>query len=518
MKYVSVEEMIAIEEEADASGHTYARMMEHAGKGLAEVIHGEYGAREEASVLALVGSGNNGGDALVALDYLAGWGWKVTALILRAREEDDPLVARVRKAGGKIKEWQEDWNAGDVRDLLSANDVLVDGVLGTGIHLPVRGELGDRMALLRHTLEDLEPRPAVVAVDCPSGVDTDSGQVDKVCIPADITVTMAAVKQGLLKFPAFRVLGDLRLVDIGLPDGLGAYESIRREVVGRSWVKEVLPDRPLNSHKGTFGTALIVAGSRPFTGAAVLCGRGAYRAGAGLVTLAVPEPLHAILAGNLAECTWLPLPHEDGFISRKALDVILNNLDGVSSLVVGPGFGTMETTGTLLIYLLQQNKLPPVVIDADGLKLLSEEGDWAERIAAPAVLTPHPGEMSVMTGLSTHEIQSDRVNIAEDYARQWGHVVVLKGAHTVIASPRGETKILPLATSALASAGTGDVLAGVIAGLMAQGMPPFQAAAAGAWLHAQAGIAAADRLGNPASVMAGDVVHSLVDVFNWVVK
>lgn len=518
MKYVSVEEMIAIEKEADASGHTYARMMEHAGRGLAEVIHEEYAALEEPSALALVGSGNNGGDALVALDYLAGWGWKVTALILRAREEDDPLVTRVRKAGGEIKAWQEGWNAGDVQDLLSANAVLIDGVLGTGIHLPVRGELGERLDLLRRTLEELEARPAVVAVDCPSGVDTDSGQVDEVCIPADITVTMAAVKQGLLKFPAFRVLGDLRLVDIGLPKGLEAYESIHREVVDRDWMEEVLPDRPLNSHKGTFGTALIVAGSQPFTGAAALCARGAYRAGAGLVTLAVPEPLYALLAGSLVECTWLPLPHQDGFISRKALEVIQNNLDGVSSLVVGPGFGTRETTGTLLIYLLQQSKLPPVVVDADGLKLLSEEGGWAERIAAPAVLTPHPGEMSVMTGLSTDEIQSDRVNIAEEYARQWGHVVVLKGAHTVIAGPQGETKILPLATSALASAGTGDVLAGVIAGLLAQGMSPFQAAAAGAWLHAQAGIAAANRHGNPASVVAGDVAHSLVDVLSWVEK
>ncbi len=515
MKYVSVEEMIAIEKESHASGHTYARMMEHAGKGLAEVIHEEYGYGEEKSALALVGSGNNGGDALVALDYLASWEWEVTALILRAREEEDPLVKRVLQAGGSVQSWEEGWNAEDGQDLLPGRTVVIDGVLGTGIRLPVRGELGDRLDRVRRRLEGMEQRPAVVAVDCPSGVDTDTGQVDPVCIPADITVTMAAVKQGLLKFPAFGVLGDLRLVGIGLPEGLGSYESIQREVVGAEWVKGVLPDRPLNSHKGTFGTALIVAGSQPFTGAAALCARGAYRVGTGLVAMALPDLLHPALAGQLMETTWIPLPHEGGFLNEKAAKALREEMGRETAVLLGPGFGRKECTLAFLRRFLEADQLPPLVLDADGLKLLTRVPGWQEKLPSPAVLTPHPGEMAVMSGLTTAEIQEDRVGCAERFAAEWGHIVVLKGAHTVVASPQEGTKILPLATSALASAGTGDVLAGVIVGLMAQGIAPFQAAAAGAWLHAQAGMAAADRLGNEASVLAGDVAHSLVDVLGW---
>lgn len=515
MKYVSVEEMVRIEKESDARGHTYPEMMEHAGRGLAEIVHQEYAHLDPRRVLALVGPGNNGGDALVALDYLASWGWSCTALFVGSREEDDPLVERVREAGGRLLLPGELGQPSDVVELLSSMEVVLDGVLGTGIRLPVRGEIKENLERFKEALEEMDHRPDVIAVDCPSGVDTDSGDVDPVTIPARITVTMAAVKQGLLKFPAFTYVGDLRTVDIGLPPGLEAVQAVQREVIFPDWVRARFPARPRDSHKGTFGTVMVIAGSVPYSGAAALSAQGAYRVGAGLVTLAVPQPLHPMLAGSLPETTWLPLPHQEGFISKKALDVIVNNLEGVSSLVVGPGFGKQETTGTFLIYLLQQDHLPPVVVDADGLKLLSGEGGWSERISAPAVLTPHPGEMSVMTGLSTAEIQADRVGVAEEYATKWGHVLVLKGAHTVIASPQGSTRIIPIASSALASAGTGDVLAGTIAGLIACGMEPFPAASAGAWIHAQAGVFAAERLGNEASVMAGDVLDSLADVISW---
>jgi len=339
--------------------------------------------------------------------------------------------------------------------------------------------------------------------------------VDPVTIPAEITVTMAAFKQGLLAFPAFEYVGDLRLVGIGLPEGIEAYQSIQREVVAADWVKENLPARPLNSHKGTFGTALIIAGSMLYSGAAALASQGAYRIGAGLVSLAVPQPLHSGLVGVLPETTWIPLPHQDGFISTPAADVIQGHLQRADALLLGPGFGTEETTQDFIDRLLALDPLPPLVIDADGLKLLTRLQDWSGRTPSPAVLTPHPGEMSVMSGLSTEAIQRDRVGTAERFAAEWGHVVVLKGAHTVIASPGGETKIIPLASSALATAGTGDVLAGVIVGLIAQGMDPFRAAAAGAWIHAQAGMAAAARLGSEAAVMAGDVADSLVDVLGW---
>jgi ADP-dependent NAD(P)H-hydrate dehydratase / NAD(P)H-hydrate epimerase len=513
MKYVSVAEMIAIEKEADASGHTYDQMMEHAGRGLAEIVRDAYSQLVEKSALGLVGSGNNGGDTLVAFAYLQEWGWQTTAYIVRPRPENDPLVDRFLSAGGVFLTIEADHGYAKLRAALESHALILDGILGTGIHLPLRGPIAEVLALVGQRLAEMQNPPPVVAVDCPSGVDCDSGKAAPEGLPAEITVTMAAIKQGLLKFPAFKLVGDLRLVGIGLPAGLSAYETIRRKVVDGDWARQVLPQRPLDGHKGTFGTVLVVGGSLNYSGAVLLAGEAAFRSGAGWVTLAVPEPLHAALAGSFIEATWLLLPHEDGFIAAEAAEVINANLGKPSAMLIGPGFGMQKTSGDFIAKLLSNREsLPPLVIDADGLKLLAEIPDWWERLPSPAVLTPHPGEMSVLTNLSTSEIQFDRIEIAEKFARQWGHVVVLKGAFTVIADPKGRTAIIPVATPALARAGTGDVLAGLIAGLRAQGIPSFEAAAAAAWIHAQAGLHAADVTGSTATVLAGDVLAATVDI------
>jgi NAD(P)H-hydrate epimerase len=224
--------------------------------------------------------------------------------------------------------------------------------------------------------------------------------------------------------------------------------------------------------------------------------------------------LHAALAGSFVEATWLLLPHEDGFITAEGAEVVCENLGKPTALLIGPGFGLQDTTREFLAQLLTDGaNLPPMIVDADGLKLLAQISDWWAQLPAQAVLTPHPGEMSILTGISVNEIQSNRIGIAEKFAQQWGHVVVLKGAFTVIAAPEGRTAIIPVATPALARAGTGDVLAGLIAGLRAQGVAPFEAATSAAWIHAQAGLLAADILGSSAAVLAGDVLAASVDIF-----
>ncbi len=535
MKYVTVEEMLAIEKESDASGHTYPEMMEHAGRGLAEQVRDAYSHLAEKRALGLVGSGNNGGDTLVAFCYLMEWGWETTAYIVRSRPEDDPLVDRLREAGGTILTLEDDQKYKKLRAALKHHTVLLDGVLGTGIKLPLRGQLADVLAWVRKTLAKMEDPPHVVAVDCPSGVDSDSGEAADECIPAELTVTMAAIKRGLLQFPAYNLVGSLRLVGIGLPKGIKAYKGVKREVVTAEWVRDVLPLRALDAHKGTFGTALIIAGSVNYTGAAALAGESAYRIGAGLVTLGVPGSLHSALAGQLPEVTWLLLPHEVGVIQDSAANIVKENLDRVTAMLLGPGFGLEDTTGGFLEQFFgeqvskkktqfgfvkssedesesEATELPPLVIDADGLKLLARIPDWAAKLPPKTVLTPHPGEMSVLTELETSEIQADRVGTAERYASEWGHVVVLKGAFTVIAAPNGRTMIIPVASPALARAGSGDVLAGLIVGLRAQGLDAFDAAAAGAWIHAQCGLMAADVLGCTASVIAGDLVGTLPEI------
>jgi hydroxyethylthiazole kinase-like uncharacterized protein yjeF len=527
MKFVSVQEMISIEHEADRAGLSYSMMMENAGLGLAKVIHERYQLLLPGPVLGMVGSGNNGGDTLVALSHLANWGWQTCTYVARPRPEGDPLMARLINAKGLIVDGEEDLKFERLSSEIQNSVVFLDGVLGTGIHLPLRGRVGHVLAATRDTLAHLEQPPAVVAVDCPSGVDCDSGEAAPESFPADLTVTMAAMKRGLLAFPAYKYVGDLELVEIGLTDSLEIWRSIPRFVVDSDYVKNKLPQRKLDAHKGSFGTALVIAGSTNYTGAALLAGQAAYRSGVGLVTLAVPAPLHAVLAGHFPEATWLPLPDLDGAVSSDAVGIVMQNLDRPTAVLIGPGFGLAGTTRDFIAGLLEpgyatelmtkpgesiSKHMPDMVIDADGLKLLAGIPDWEHCLSSQAVLTPHPGEMSVLTGMSVNEIQADRLGVAEHYARQWGHVVVLKGAFTIIASPDGQTGVIPVATPALARAGTGDVLAGLIVGLRAQGVDAFNSALIGSWIHAQAGLRAAAVLGSTTSVIAGDILQGVIDV------
>jgi NAD(P)H-hydrate epimerase len=306
-------------------------------------------------------------------------------------------------------------------------------------------------------------------------------------------------------------------------------------------VADLLPPRPRNAHKGTFGRALVVAGSVNYTGAAYLAGAAAYRIGAGLVTVAVPAPLHSILAAALPEATWLLLPHELGVIATGGAEILIKELDQCQSLLIGPGLGLEKTTGHFLRRLLgvedethkgrlgfaqrasdeastpaQRAALPPLVIDADGLKLLAQIEGWPALLPKETVLTPHPGEMATLTGLDKSALQADRIGLAQKYAAEWGQVVVLKGAFTVVAAPDGRTTVQPFATSALARAGTGDVLAGAIAGLLAQGLKPYEAAVAATYLHGRAGELAAIAMGTTASVLAGDVLSKLAEALGEV--
>jgi ADP-dependent NAD(P)H-hydrate dehydratase / NAD(P)H-hydrate epimerase len=511
MKLVTVSEMKAIEAQADAGGLPYAQMMENAGRGLAELIHDLKADTGWEEVIGLVGPGNNGGDTLVALAHLARAGWRARAYCVKRKTKNDPLIEHLVKSGGEFLCAEDDDEAISLAAFIESADVLLDGLLGTGVKLPLKAEMAAVLSEARNTLHGLDEPPFICAVDTPSGVDCDTGAAADECLAADLTVTMAAVKQGLLRFPAFGLAGEIEVVDIGLPADLPALTNIRRLVPDFELVAGFLPPRPPDAHKGTFGTALIVAGSVSYTGAAYLSAKAAYRVGAGLVTLAVPEPLHPALAGHLPEVTWIPLPHENGFISEAGSGIIAKNLDRATALLIGPGFGLEETTKNFISKLLDL-KLPPLVVDADGLKLFAQIPDRHKKHHAPAILTPHPGEMSALTGLTVKQIQADREGVAAAFAKQSGHVAVLKGAFTVIAAPDGRVAVLPFASAALARAGTGDVLAGLIVGLRAQGVDAFEAAVAGAWIHARAGLTSLEVVGSAASVLAGDLLDSVNDV------
>ncbi len=535
MKLVTVAEMKKIEEEANSSGLTYSEMMTNAGRGLAEHINNAYSHFIKPKILGLIGSGNNGGDTLIALSSLAEEGWETTAYITRERDQEDPLITDLIQHNGIIIYRHQDNEFVELTKVIQENTIILDGILGTGIRLPLKPDLEDVLTHINRVLCHLTNPPIVIAVDCPSGVDCDNGEASIATIKAQATVCMAAVKTGLLKLPAYGYIGDLVQVDIGFGGRSQTYDAIHRYVADQDMILDFLPARPVDSHKGTFGTALIVAGSVNYTGAVILAGRACYKIGAGLVTLAVPTPIHHALAGQIIEATWLLLPNEMGVIADDAASVVRKSLDKADALLLGPGWGTEETTGNFLSRLLQNevppmptpigfvpqkprhqpgegSTFPPTVIDADGLKLLSKIPDWPKILPKSTVLTPHPGEMSVISGRTTQEIQENRIEQAEMFVKDKNIILTLKGAFTVIAEPKGRTVVIPVATSALAKAGTGDVLAGLITGLLAQKVKPFEAAVAAAWIHAQAGLLAAEKIGNHASVMASDVILAVEEI------
>lgn len=527
IKVVSVEEMRRIEAAADQAGVTTTAMMEQAGQEAARAVLERLDKLTESRVTVLAGPGNNGGDGLVTAYYLAQAGVTASVYLLKRRPDDDPNLARLHAAGTFVVNAEDDQRGRVLKNLLGGADVVVDALFGTGAQLPLRDEAAE---LLRQAAQVMAARrrPVVVAVDVPSGMDCDTGQMDPTTLEADVTVSLAAAKRGQLVFPGANKVGELRVADIGIPADLPELSAVPVELATAAAVRDHVPARPRDAHKGTFGRVMVVGGSNNYAGAPYLAGAAAYRVGAGLVTLAVPRPLQPVIAPLLPDATWLPLPYALGTIAAAAVEVIGEELPKTKALVLGPGIGMDREARDFVVRLLRPGegttgrlsakssagqkpawRLPPMVVDADGLKHLTALPDWFSRLPEQCVLTPHPGEMAILTSLPVEVVQSDRLELTQNYSARWGRVVVLKGAFTVVAAPDGRTTLLPFATPALARAGTGDVLAGVIGGLLAQGLPAYEAAVLGGYLHGLAGELAGARLGTTAAVTASDVLASL---------
>ncbi|WP_119066846.1 NAD(P)H-hydrate dehydratase [Aggregatilinea lenta] len=562
-KIVTVEQMRAIEKAADAQGHSYTDMMEMAGHAVAERVYELVMALEEPRIAILVGPGNNGGDGLVAGRVLAEElpNAHIGAFLLAARGEDDQNFVRARDAGVFIAEAESDSGQGYrvLQNLVANADVVIDALFGTSLRLPIKGDAAKVLQAAHKALtlrkndrpqrsyatpadpaEDGGwPSPVIVAVDAPSGLDCDTGELDAHTLVADETITFAAAKPGLLAFPGAAAVGTLHVANIGLPARLPELDEVQAALVDVAWVAACLPERGANSHKGTFGKLMVTAGSLNYIGAAYLVASAAYRIGTGLVTVAAPQILVPTLAGMIPEATWLLLPHDMGVINEAAVKVLRKELGGASAMVLGPGLGHEDVTADFLRALLTPREdvrrarpfgfvvpddapeasteddapLPPLVIDADGLNLLAGMDDWSSLLPPGTILTPHPGEFGRLAGLETAEVQANRLALAREKAAEWNCIVVLKGAHTVIATPEGWVAVQPFATAALAKAGTGDVLSGTIAGLLAQGLAPYDAAVAGTWLHGLAGVRAGEALGTTASVTASDVLEALPEAY-----
>ncbi len=507
MKLVTVAEMR--EAEAKAGVPVY-QLMENAGLAVAQEVWLLLGEVVDRRVLVLVGPGNNGGDGLVAARHLHDWGGKVEVYLLAPRPPADPVYAQVVERGIPIylasQDALESFKA--LEEALARADVVIDAILGTGRARPIGGEMAEVLKRLAQARKrPLAPR--LIALDLPSGVDADTGAADPYTVAADVTVTLQWSKVGLHQLPASQLTGRLEVVDIGIPPDLG--DAFLVELMDRRWARQLLPPRPPGAHKGTFGRAIVVAGSPRYIGAGRLAAMGALRVGAGLVTLACPQTVHPLVAAGISEPTFLPLPDYEGQLYGHSLQPLLEAIEeGCQALLVGPGIGrggyVQGFLGELLSALRARNV--PTVLDADALNVLATLRDWQDRLVPGLVLTPHPGEMSRLSGLSIPEIQANRLAIARTYAQRWQAVLILKGAHTIIAAPDGRALVSPFVNPGLASAGTGDVLAGAVAGLMAQGLPPFAAAGLGVYLHGLAGELVREEMGD-AGIVSGDLLEAL---------
>jgi NAD(P)H-hydrate epimerase len=505
MKIVTAEQMRRIEQECIKSGTPVSVLMENAGKAVAEETRKSLGAVDKQHILCLVGAGNNGGDGLVAARYLHEWGAKVSVYLCSQRPPDDVNLKLVQERGITCIEAAGDKNLKKLDELLASATCVIDALLGTGKIRPLEGIF--QKALEKVNASKKTRNLSIIAVDLPSGMDADTGAVDPACPYADITVTLAFPKLGLFAFPGAERVGKLKIADIGIPESLA--ESVTTELLTDDWARAALPARPLNANKGTFGRVLVAAGSINYIGAAYLACMGALRVGAGLVTLATASSLQPILASKLTEVTYLPLPESrPGAISAEAADVITRQSSQYDVFLLGCGLGQDPATVEFVSSLILEKELPLPVLDADALNMLPQIPEWWQWLTDDAILTPHPGEMGRLCGLTTEEVQSDRLGVARRFAAEWHQTIVLKGAYTVIATTDGRCRVSPFASPGLASAGTGDVLAGCIAGLIAQGLSPFDAASLGVYLHGEAGEMIRNVLGD-AGMIASDLLPAL---------
>jgi NAD(P)H-hydrate epimerase len=463
-----------------------ATLMQNAGLAVVEAIE-QHLSGLAGRFVVLCGKGNNGGDGFVAARLLRERGADVTCLCLGPVSELSgdarTMHDRFRSEGGTPRSLG---GLTDLSELFRTNPVVVDAIFGTGLKHAPKGLAAEVISQVNAS------GCRVVAVDIPSGVDSDTGAAPGVAVRAELTVTVGLAKQGLLLYPGRSLAGKVVVAPIGFPLELLAGGTTF--VLDDSDIRTRLPARPADGHKGTFGTALVVAGSRGYSGAACLTTAAAVRSGCGLVLAAAPRGICSVVESCVPEAVKHPMPETPaGALGQEALAALTELACQARAVAIGPGIGTRDATRGLLSDLLPLVACP-VVLDADALNLIAQDEGLLGRLRCPAVLTPHPGEFARLTRSTAGQVNADRIGLCRAFAREHGVVLVLKGASTVIAGPDGLVLVNPTGNSGLASGGTGDVLTGLLAGLLAQGAGPLDAAACAVFLHGRAADLAAPTL------------------------
>jgi len=506
MKVLTSSQMFSAEQAQVNRGMSFTRLMENAGSACARAVRERFASLEQSRglVCVLCGNGKNGGDGFVIARKLALAGFNVAVVEAfgEPTAEDSILMREKAVETGLVPEFF--WEEENAKNSIESAAVIVDAVFGTGY----KYREDERV---RAVFEAVNASPAkVVSIDVPSGLESNNGDVSGSCIKADITIAVSYMKPVHILKPARVLCGEIITVAIGIDDDIiDGIEEDTLAVLTPAQAKKIFPRRDLMANKGTFGRALSICGSCNMQGAAVLAASSALRCGAGLVTAAFPDAAYNAIAPKLTESLLLPLPsNEAGTFSSGAIPALLEQAEKSSAVLVGCGLGLNLHTKELVSALVQ-NCTKPMIIDADGINALAANIDILKNIKAPVILTPHPGEMSRLTGMSIADIERDRVNVARRFADEYGIVLLLKGASTVIAGAgRRDAYINVTGNQGMAKGGSGDMLSGIILALLAQGVYPFDAAVLGAYIHGAAGDAAAREL-SLTSMLASDCIAAL---------
>jgi len=455
------------------------------------------------NVIILAGPGNNGGDGIACARMLKNKVKSIKVFQLfpeRASTECKTQLEIAKKFAVPVFEgYPED-------DEIMRADIVIDAIFGTGLKRAIEGEL---YKFIEH-LNSL--KKFIVAVDIPSGVSSDTGEILGVAIKSNITVTFGLPKRGHLLFPGRYYTGELFVEDIGFPEELTESEDLKVSTIEKQLARSLIPPRPEYSHKTRYGHVLVIAGSTGKTGAAMMTAKAALRAGSGLVTMAVPAALKVVFQSKVLEEMLLPLPCTMNTLSRQALPEIMEFIkERANSVAFGPGAGVNEDIEIILKELILQCSCP-IVIDADGITVLARISHVLKDAKQEIVLTPHPGELSRLINISVKDIERQRIDIAERVAKDLGVVLVLKGVPTVVAEPQGKIYLNTTGNPGMATGGSGDVLTGIIASLIGQGLSPFYASVLGVYIHGLSGDIAAKRKGYH-GLIAGDIIESLPEAF-----
>jgi NAD(P)H-hydrate epimerase len=480
-------------------------LMESAGAGAAREIRAAFGALRGKTVVILCGKGHNGGDGLVVARHIKRSGAHVRVLLFAAvREVKGDAAVKLRefqRSRGRLTEVTGEENFKEVERALGSADLVVDALLGTGLTGPADGLIGRAIEAINAA------RRPVVALDLPSGLSSDGGERLGPTVAATLTTTFAGLKRGLLLYPGAANAGTLRVVPIGIPPA-EVTRGISVFLLEPSDIRSLFPPRRPDAHKGTFGHLLVVAGSVGKTGAAALAGRAGLRSGGGLVTIACPASQQPIVAALGMETMTEPLPETPSqSLALKAKDRLLDLAARVEAVALGPGISLDPETLSLARELVAE--VPrPMVVDADGLSALVGHLDLLKRAPAARCLTPHPGEMARMLGITVAEVQAHRIETVRAFCQRYGVFVALKGARTVIGEPDGKIVLNPTGNPGMASGGSGDVLTGMVGAFLSRAMPPAAALQAAVYLHGLAGDLARDERGEE-GLVAGDIVETI---------